>query len=221
MITVTAQKPIDEIMQSLEQSTTVYIIGCGTCATILHTGGKSEVLEMKSQLETSGKKVTGWMVIPTACDELTRDALKDHSQDIEPADSILVMSCAFGVQTVSLYSDKPVSPALNTLFIGKEQEPGYFAEVCMQCGECVLEDTGGICPVTVCHKGLLNGPCGGTNNGKCEIDKEKDCAWTLVYRRLEKLGRLDRMKKYHPPKNYQAVPRPGTVRIALEGSELQ
>lgn len=213
MKTITEQKPLEEVMQSLDKCDRVYLIGCGTCATMLHTGGKSEVLEMKDKLEAAGKKVTGWMVIPTACDELTRDALEETASDIDAADGILVMTCAFGVQTVALYTDKPVYPALNTLFIGMEESPGYFTEVCAQCGSCVLGQTAGICPLVRCAKGLLNGPCGGTNNGKCEVDPEKDCAWTLIYERLKKQGRLDLFDEYHPPRNFQAVKRPGKFTI--------
>lgn len=219
MKTITEQKPLAEIMQSLEKSNGVYIIGCGTCATMLHTGGKSEVLEMKDKLEAVGKEVTGWMVIPTACDELTREALTENAKAIEAADSILVMACAFGVQTVSLYSDKAVYPALNTLFIGKEESPGLFTEVCSQCGNCLLAQTAGICPVVRCTKGLLNGPCGGTKDGKCEVDPEKDCAWTLIYQRLEKQGRLDLFDEYHPPRNFQAVIRPGKFSISEEAGD--
>jgi hypothetical protein len=116
---------------------------------------------------------------------------------------------------VSLYIDKPVIPALDTLFIGIEDSPGYFHEVCAQCGQCVLGETADICPLTACHKGLLNGPCGGTNNGKCEVDKEKDCAWTLIYQRLRDQGRLDLMRKYHPPKNYQVMPRPKIIKLVV------
>jgi len=99
------------------------------------------------------------------------------------------------------------------LFIAVEDTPGYFHEVCAQCGQCVLGETAGICPVTACHKSLLNGPCGGTNNGKCEVDKEKDCAWTLIYERLKGQDRLDLMRKYHSPRNSQVMPRPRTVKI--------
>ncbi len=214
MLSVTEQKPYEEITEYLDRCQSVYLIGCGTCTTALHTGGKAEVLAMKDKLEADGKKVTGWMVIPTACDELTRYALEENDKDIEAADCILVMTCAFGVQTVGQWTDKPIYPALNTLFIGKEEPtPGIISEICTQCGDCVLAWTGGICPVTTCAKGLLNGPCGGTNEGKCEVDSEKDCAWTLIYRRLEEQGRLDLLDKEQPPKNYQAVLRPGKVVI--------
>ncbi len=107
-------------------------------------------------------------------------------------------------------------PALDTLFVGKELGVGRFDEICTQCGSCVLGITGGICPVTACHKGLLNGPCGGTNNGKCEIDSNKDCAWTLIYNRLKEQGKLDLMRRYQDPRNYNVEPRPGKVRLPLE-----
>lgn len=213
MKTITAQKPFEEVEKALSKAEKVYLVGCGNCATMCHTGGKAEVLEMKDKLEAAGKKVTGWMVIPTACDALTKDALGENMRDVEVADGILVMACAFGVQTVARWADKPVYPALNTLFIGQEDTLGYFSEVCTQCGECILAWTGGICPVTSCTKGLLNGPCGGTNNGKCEVDPEKDCAWTLIYQRLEKQGRLDLMRQYQPPKNFQAVIKPGKILV--------
>ena len=214
MITITEQKPLEEVMQCLGKKNRVYLIGCGTCATMLHTGGKSEVLEMKDKLETAGKKVTGWMVIPTACDELTREAIRENVKDIEAADCILVMTCAFGVQTVGLYTDKPVYPALNTLFIGKEENPACFTEICMQCGECVLGQYAGICPVTRCAKGLLNGPCGGSKNGKCEQEPEHDCAWILIYERLKKMGELDKIKEFVPPKDYSKLKRPRQVEVA-------
>ncbi|MDP2730781.1 MAG: methylenetetrahydrofolate reductase C-terminal domain-containing protein [Dehalococcoidales bacterium] len=213
MISVTEQKPLEEILQSLDKCQAVYLVGCGTCTTMLHTGGKAEVLEMKDKLEAAGKKIAGWMVIPTACDEVSKYALQENDQEIEAADCLLVMSCAYGVQNVSQWTDKPALPAVNTLFIGAEYTPGEFSEVCRQCGDCVLAWTGGICPVTACAKGLLNGPCGGTNEGKCEVDPEKDCAWTLIYNRLEKQGRLDLFEKEQAPKNYQAVVRPGKITV--------
>jgi len=214
MISVTEQKPKEEITEFLEKYQSVYLIGCGSCTTIMHTGGKAEVQEMKDELEADGKKVTGWMVIPTACDELARDALKEAGEDVGAADCILVMTCAFGVQNIGMWSDKPVFPALNTLFIGKEQTVlGLFSEVCQQCGECVLAWTGGICPVVSCNKGLLNGPCGGTNGGKCEVDPEKDCAWTLIYNRLKEQDRLDLLDREQPPKHYLYGTKPGKITI--------
>jgi len=213
MKSITRQKSLEEIEQQLEGMERVYIIGCGTCATMTKTGGREEVLDMKERLQGLGKMLTGWTVIPTACDEMTEVSLKENNGAIQSADCLLVMSCALGVQRVGSYIGKPVIPALDTLFLGVEDGPGYFHEVCDQCGHCVLGYTAGICPITACHKGLLNGPCGGTNNGKCEIDEELDCGWTLIYQRLKEQDRLDLMKKYQPPKNSQVTPRPRVTRI--------
>ena len=215
MITVTEQKPLEAIMQLLEKSKSVYLIGCGSCATMLHTGGKSEVLKMKEELEAAGKKVTGWMVIPTACDQLTREALAENADAIESADSILVMTCAFGVQTVAFYSNKQVYPALNTLFIGKEEGMGCFTEICMQCGDCVLAKTAGICPLVRCAKSLLNGPCGGSVDGKCEVDPDIPCAWQIIYDRLAALDQLDKLDEIEPVKDWSTSQSGGPRKITI------
>jgi len=215
MKTITAQKPFDEIKAALGEAEKIYLVGCGTCATMCHTGGKSELLSMKEELEAIGKKVTGWMVIPTACDELTRDALTESAKDIEAADCVLVMTCAFGVQTVTLYLDKPVYPALNTLFIGREESPGCFTEVCMQCGSCVLAQTAGICPLVRCAKSLLNGPCGGSVDGKCEISPDTSCAWQLIYDRLAAQGQLDKLEEIEPIKDWSTSHSGGPRKVTL------
>ena len=204
MKTITAQKPLEEIMQYLDKCQRVHIIGCGTCATLCHTGGKTEVIEIKEKLEADGKKVTGWMVIPTACDELTRDALREEAENVEAADCILALTCAIGVQTISLHlqKPKPVYPGLDTLFLGTEESPGHFIEVCMQCGSCVLGRTAAICPLVRCAKSLLNGPCGGSADGKCEISPDIPCAWQMIYERLSEMGHVDEMDVIEPFKDW-------------------
>lgn len=214
MKSITRQKPISEIEQQLEGFKRTYIVGCGTCATATKTGGTEEILDMKERLQALGKMVTGWMVIPTTCDEMTEVSLRANSNAIQSANCILAMSCALGVHRLGSYLDRPVIPALDTLFIGLEDSPSVFQEVCAQCGHCVLGFTAGICPITACHKRLLNGPCGGTNNGKCEADREKDCAWTLIYQRLREQDRLELMRSYQPLKNSQVMPRPRMARIS-------
>ena len=215
MITLTEQKPFEEILESLGKAKKVYLIGCGTCATICHTGGKSEVLEMKEKLEEAGKKVTGWMVVPTGCDELTKYALEEQAVEINQADAILSLNCAFGVQTVAMYTDKPVLPALNTLFVGKEEAPGQFVEVCMQCGSCVLATTVGICPLVRCAKSLLNGPCGGSVEGKCEVAPDIPCAWQLIYDRLKAMGQLDKLEEIVPLRDWSTSREGGPRRITI------
>ncbi|PIP42367.1 MAG: 5,10-methylenetetrahydrofolate reductase [Desulfobacterales bacterium CG23_combo_of_CG06-09_8_20_14_all_51_8] len=210
---ITQQKPMEEIERLLEGMGRVFIMGCGTCVTLTHTGGIPEVEAMRGALSEKGKVVTGTTVVPVACDNLTREILKDIQSGIKQSDALLIMTCAFGVQTIAHQIGKLVIPALNTMFIGKETAFGEFNEVCTQCGTCIIGETGGICPVTACHKGLVNGPCGGTNNGKCEIDSNKDCAWTAIYNRLKALGRIDSMRKYQKPRNHLGEPNPGKFRI--------
>ena len=213
---ITKQKPAEEVERLLNGLGRIFIIGCGTCTTLTRTGGEPEVRAMKDRLSSQGKLVTGTMILPVACDNLTGEALNEYGQQIDQADVLLIMTCAFGVQTIARQLQKMVVPALDTLFIGKENGIGQFDEICTQCGTCILGETGGICPVTSCHKGLVNGPCGGTNNGKCEIDSEKDCVWTLIYNRLKDLGRLDLMRTLQKPRNHQGEPSPG--KIILEAS---
>jgi len=207
---ITQQKSEEELEQLLEDLGRVFIIGCGTCVTLTSTGGMAQVEAMKENLIAKGRMVTGHVVLPVACDNMSGDALTEYGQQIEQADVLLVMTCAFGVQTIARQMKRVTVPALNTLFIGKETGVGRFDEICTQCGACIIGETGGICPVTSCHKGLVNGPCGGTSDGMCEIDKNKDCAWTLIYNRLNELGRLDSMRKLQKPRDHHgAEPSPG------------
>lgn len=210
---ITRQKSEEELEQLLNGLQRIFIIGCGTCATLTNTGGEPQVQEMKEKLIQKGRIITGTTVLPVACDHLSHEVLREHYDYLIRSDAILVMSCAFGVQSVSRGTRKMVIPALDTLFIGKETSTGTFNEICSQCGDCIIGETGGICPVTSCHKGLVNGPCGGTNKGKCEIDPDKDCAWILIYNRLKELKRLDSMKRFQSPRNHQRSPSPGKFRI--------
>ena len=210
---ITKQKSEEELARLLDGLGRVFILGCGTCTTLTRTGGEPEVRAMGEQLSSQGKLVTGGVVVPVACDNLTGEALNEYGQQIDQADVLLIMTCAFGVQTIARQLKKMVVPALDTLFIGKESSVGMFDEICTQCGTCILGETGGICPVTSCHKGMVNGPCGGTNNGKCEIDPEKDCAWTLIYNRLKELGRLDSMRTLQKPRDHQGEPSPGKLNL--------
>ncbi|MFC1534865.1 methylenetetrahydrofolate reductase C-terminal domain-containing protein [Thermodesulfobacteriota bacterium] len=210
---ITKQKSEEEVDRILDGCDRVFIIGCGTCVTLTRTGGEPEVTAMKDRLSGQGKLVTGHIILPVACDNLTGEAIKEHGQQIDQADALLIMTCAFGVQTIARQMKKVVVPALDTLFMGKETAVGQFDEVCTQCGTCIIGETGGICPVTSCHKGLVNGPCGGTNNGKCEIDSRKDCAWTMIYNRLKELECLDSMKTYQKPRNHQGEPAPGKFNL--------
>ena len=212
---VTKQKPMEAILKELEGYQDIFLVGCGDCSTLCETGGEDQVKEMKEKLEAEGKKITGSTIPEVGCHEL--DAKKEfraHKDEVEKAEAVLVMSCGAGCQSTRSAIEKPVFPSNDTLFLGNIIRYGNFEEKCRLCGDCLLEMTGGICPVARCHKGILNGPCGGTNEGKCEVDPEKECAWTLIYEQLEKEGHLEKMRVYQPAKNWNTVLKPG--RYVLE-----
>lgn len=215
--TITRQKPLAGILVGLGEARRVFIVGCGTCSTMCRTGGVAEVAAMADALGREGLQITGTAVPPVACDDLDLAVLDEQAAAIDAAQAVLVLACGFGAQSLGARRAVPVVPGVDTLFVGKERGPGRFEEICRQCAECVLADTGGICPVASCHKGLLNGPCGGTRDGKCEVDREMDCAWTLIYQRLDRQGRLDRMRRLQPPRDHRAVLRPG--RLAIQPGE--
>ena len=208
------RKPFDEIVKSLEGYTNVLILGCGTCVSVCMAGGEKEVEILASQLRMNavkeGKEVNFTeATIQRQCD---REYFEPSVETIEAAEVVLSMACGAGVQFFAdLYPDKPVLPALNTKFIGVAVREGVWCEKCEACSDCVLAETGGVCPVTICPKSLLNGPCGGTNDGKCEVDPDKDCAWTLIYQRLERIGQLDNIRKIFPPKNNEVQINPAKV----------
>jgi len=199
-------KPFEEITSYLKKGEKVFIIGCGECSTTCKSGGEKEVLEIKEKLEKAGYLITGYTIPKSPCiSAQIKLELAKNIKQISLADSILVMACGLGVQSVkqNLRESKIIHPATNTLFMGVVDSTGLgFFEYCSACGNCILEFTGGICPLTRCAKGLLNGPCGGQNKGKCEVDKNKDCAWILIYEELKKMGRLDLLKEIKPPRDF-------------------
>lgn len=215
---ITKQKPLEEIRKMTEGYKHLFFVGCGQCSTQCQTGGEWEVEELGRILGEEGHQTVGSTVVYAPCHELdTKRHFRKHKEQIARADAVLVMSCGAGVQAAVEATDLPVYPTNDSLFLGNTQRHMHFQEKCSTCGECVLEWSGGICPVTRCPKGLLNGPCGGTNHGMCEVDDEKPCAWTLIYNRLESLGQLDRFQEIQSPKNYAAVQRPGQMRGEQDG----
>ncbi len=158
---------------------------------------------MKSKLEETGKKVTGNVVIDFLCEKaLVKSKLRNKVETVRAADSILVMTCGIGVQAVAAAVNKVCHPACDTVNLGGSRGEWIGSERCMECGECLLEYTGGICPLTACSKGLISGQCGGASRGKCEISPERDCGWELIYKRLERLNHLDKLRRFIAPKDY-------------------
>ncbi len=211
---VAERKPVEEIKQALEGYEKILIVGCGTCVAVCMAGGEREVGVLASMLKMSfkmeGKEVEiGEVTVERQCDKEFMQPLEEKIRDYQV---VISLACGIGVQFLSeLYEGTYVMPGVNTRFLGSNEGEGMWQERCRACGECVLAQTGGVCPITICAKGLLNGPCGGTNEGKCEVDKDKDCAWTLIYQRLEKLGKLDNIRSIFPPKNYQTQTTPARM----------
>ena len=210
---ITKKREFKDLMENLKNYRSFFLIGCSECASLCGTGGDPELAAMKEALETEGKTVTGTLLPKTGCQTLgTKIELKKDKEACAAADAIIVMSCGAGTQSaVEIFPDKPVFPANDSLFLGNMTRFQMFDERCSLCGECVLDQTGGICPVTACPKGLLNGPCGGTDNGKCEVSPDIECAWVRIYERMKKTDQLEDFKKVLKPKDWSASRKPATL----------
>lgn len=220
MKSITAQKPFEELVGSLGTAKKVFIAGCGTCPTLIGTGGVEQVESLAVSLGEAGRKVVGSIVLPVACEPLPFEAREEFLTSLRGSEAVLVMSCAYGVRQVADLLEIPTLPALNTLFIGREQEPGVYVEECSQCGDCVLALTGGICPITRCAKSLFNGPCGGSVGGKCEIDSKVLCGWQMIYDRLKALGRLELMEDIIPARDWSRSWSGGPRKYSIDGDKL-
>ena len=204
MITA-SQKPIKEIIELVEPYKKILILGCGTCVKTCFAGGEDEVAVLASALRLSFKK----MVKSIEIEEMTierqceNEFIQEASSSIAGNDAVLSLACGAGVQAmVKRFPQKVVLPGVNTTFLGIQESRGIFTEECSGCGDCSLATFGGICPVTRCAKKLLNGPCGGSQKGMCEIDPDTQCAWHLIIERLTTLGQLSNLRTYIPPKNW-------------------
>lgn len=223
---ITAErKPFDEIYNYIKDSRNVLVLGCGSCVTVCMAGGEKEVGILASQLrlkaQEEGKDLTvAEHTIMRQCDREFYD--EETTKKIKAADIVISMACGVGVQySAECVPDAVVYPALNTLFYGANLEQGLWGERCAGCGECVIADFGGICPIARCSKSLLNGPCGGSSNGKCEVDPENiDCVWQLIYDRMEKLGRLDELANNKAAKNWSKNRDGGPRKLIREDMKL-
>lgn len=218
---ISDKKTIQEILGFLEGSEKVILVGCNQCAATCKTGGEPELQAMKEELEANGKTVLGCKVIDPCCNLLQcKKDLKSVKEELREADAILSLACGDGTQTiVKNTKSMPVYPANNTLFIGEVERVGQFEEACKACGECELGWTGGICPVTMCAKGLINGACGGAKDGKCEISHENDCAWIKIYERLKDIDQLDNLTAVRPPKDYSKQNNPRSLDLKKKAQE--
>lgn len=204
---ITRKKPPEQLLAMLAGVHRVALAGCKSCATACQTGGEKELAEMTAFLQEHGFEVVGTILPDECCHMLLvkRDikALRDSG-----AEAIVGMACGDGVQTVAEHVHIPVFPANDTLFLGQIERAGVFHEACRMCGDCMLGQTGGICPVTQCAKSLVHGPCGGQRNGRCEVNPENECAWLRIYRKLKELDRLDLLEADRADKDYRSTAYP-------------
>ena len=199
------QKPLAEIKQSVAPYKKVLILGCGTCVKTCFAGGEDEVAVLASSLRLAFKKDNQEIEIEelTVERQCENEFIQETAQSVTNTDAVLSLACGAGVQAMAKrFMKAPVLPGLNTTFLGIQEKQGVFTEECSGCGHCELALFGAICPVTRCSKRLLNGPCGGSQDGKCEIHPEIDCAWQLIIERLTTLGQLENLRVYIPPKNW-------------------
>ncbi len=216
---VGTQKPFEEIWDMVKDYKSVYILGCNTCVAICHAGGGKEAEIIGSMLKMKAAQEGKDMTINTngimrQCEPEYFDPVMDELRK-----QSLVVSTACGVG-VNFLADRigniPVYPGVNTSFYGAVPEPGKFTELCLGCGNCIVHLTGGICPIARCTKSLMNGPCGGTNKGKCEVGDEVDCGWFLIVERMKQIGQLEKLTEVQPPRNWSTSFHGGPRRISLE-----
>ena len=202
---IAEQKALAEIQDMVAPYRKVLVVGCGTCMTFCSAGGPDQVNKLAGELLSENKdRIVDKTTIPRQCSMKFIDRLEKKVGNYE---SILSMACGNGVQAVaSRFPDKPILPALNTQFIGVEKEPGVWTENCLACGDCILWRTGGVCPVTRCAKSLLNGACGGASEGRCEVSKDRPCAWQEIYYALKRLNMLHYLKEKPQVKDWPIHP---------------
>lgn len=200
------QKNFDEIVAYLEKDKSVFIMGCNGCAQSSGSGGPKQVAEMKDKLTAASKKVTGTKVAAFLCEKaLVKSELRGKVDQVAAADSVLVLTCGLGIQAVAASINKVCHPACNTVNLGGSRGEWKGSERCYECGQCLLDFTGGICPLTACTKSLVSGACGGANKGKCELSPDKDCGWELIYNRLKAKGQLDKLKLAIKPLDHKKL----------------
>ncbi|WFD09474.1 methylenetetrahydrofolate reductase C-terminal domain-containing protein [Tepidibacter hydrothermalis] len=211
---ISEKKPLEEVLEYIKGAQKVIVTGCSLCATTCKVGGEEEIEEMKNILQENGKEVLGVKLLDPSCNVLkVKKDLKSLKEELKEADAIISLACGDGTQTVAKNVKIPVYPGNNTMFIGEIERVGQFSESCKACGECELGWTGGICPVTMCAKGLLNGACGGAKDGKCEVNPENDCAWIKIYERLKELDQLDNLTNIRPAKDYKKCANPRHINL--------
>ncbi|MDD5259173.1 MAG: methylenetetrahydrofolate reductase C-terminal domain-containing protein [bacterium] len=208
---ITKQKDIQKILGQLKGKDRVFVVGCAACATKCATGGEEQVRILAEELAKNQKKVTGTIVLDTPCDMRIVKKELLHNEKAGLAESLVLLSCGAGVQSIAqVCPERDLVPALDTLFLGSIERLGNFNQYCSLCGDCIIDETAGLCPVTRCAKALVNGPCGGAVNGKCEVNSGQDCVWILIYEKLQK--NPTNIKKYRKIKSNASISKPQRIK---------
>ena len=217
-------KPLKEIAASVAEYRKILVLGCGSCVTVCLSGGERETQQLTRELLRSGLFGGKLPVFEsgTVIRQCEKDLVETYQQVPPDTEAILSLACGCGVQTVAdTFEPLPVIPALNTTFYGASNEAGVWREVCQGCGDCVLSHTGSICPVARCATSLFNGPCGGSQNGRCEIFTDNPCAWAMIYYRLKKQNKLHLLQEVHASRDWQPAGGAGPrvrIRTGIGGS---
>ena len=220
---IAEKKPIQEIIEDVKDYENILILGCNECVTVCEAGGKKEVEILASVLrmyfmKQGNKKKIDEKTLQRQCDHEYLEEIRDI---VDQYDAIISLACGVGVQfTAEKYLTTPVLPGVNTICLGANEDRGVWTERCQACGDCVLARTAGICPVSRCAKRVLNGPCGGSSNGKCEINKDLDCAWQLIIDRLKALDKMDDYEKVSPIKDWSTDRAGGPRKITREDVQI-
>jgi hypothetical protein len=221
---ITAErKPMEELIGYLEPHQRILLVGCNECVTVCAAGGRKEVGLLSSALQMAFMKTGKVLEIKELTLERQCDPeyVEELVSQIDGVDAVLSMACGCGVQEIARrFKNKPVFPAVNTSFMGASERQGVWVERCQGCGDCVLGITGGVCPIARCSKRLLNGPCGGSTDGKCEINPEIDCAWHLIWERMKVLGMEKSYEQIMPAKDWRTNRDGGPRKIVREDLAL-
>jgi ferredoxin len=218
-VIVASPKSVTEIKNVIKDHKKVLFVGCGTCVTVCLAGGEREV-SIAGYATRMARTIDG---VPIELEQVTierqceNEFIQDLAEPIARNEAVVSFGCGAGVQAIAeRFPNKPVYSGLNTNFIGILEEQAVWTEKCMACGECMLSEFGGICPITRCAKRLMNGPCGGSSEEHCEVAEDRPCAWQLIYNRLKAIGQLDKLEKIHPPKDWKCAWHAGARKIVRD-----
>jgi len=216
------QKKIEEVLGTTRGKRRLLVLGCETCAAMSLSGGKKQAEELAAAVRLARKQSDeeGEILVDAIARQCEPEFVDLIEKDVEQFDAVLSLACGAGVQLLAeRFPNKVIIPGCDTTFLGVTERLGVWSERCAGCGNCILDKTGGLCPIARCAKQLLNGPCGGSTDGKCEISKDVDCVWQLIIDRLTRLDRLDALEEIFPAKDWSPAGHGGPRKMVREDLE--